>query len=78
MSSKVPYQLGPLIELAANAQEWRTRAGRTWAGLWFPDDADNVLNVVAQHTLPVDETIKRRLAQIVPTTAPTPSHPRCW
>lgn len=63
MSSEMSNLLGPLTHLAANAQEWRTRGTRTWAGLWFPDDADNVLNVVAQHTVPADEVIKRRLAR---------------
>jgi len=51
------------MELAARAQEWRTRGdtpGTTWAGLWHPDLQSQVDQLVVEHAFHVDsDTITR-------------------
>lgn len=57
------HPLGPLIDLAAQAQDWRMRGSlprATWAGLWHPDLRPLVEQLIAKHAFCLDaETIKR-------------------
>ena len=60
------HPLGPLAGLPALAQEWRTRGagrGATWAGLWYPRQHDEIMQVVLQHAQRVDEALRGRLAR---------------
>jgi len=60
------HPLGPLAELAARAQEWRTRgsgAGTTWAGLWHPTQQSDILATIDQHAQRVDDATLKRLAR---------------
>jgi len=61
------HLLGPLVSLAALAQEWRTRdggLGATWAGLWHPTQQSDILTAVAQHAQRVDDVTLKRLARL--------------
>src|SRR6266511_1458662 len=60
------HPLGPLVGLAALAQEWRTRGGglgTTWAGLWHPTQQSEILAAVAERTKRVDDITLTRLAR---------------
>ena len=67
MTASPVHPLGPLISLAAQAQEWRTRGApprATWAGLWHPDLRALVEQLVAEHAFPLDAEVIARLARV--------------